>query len=69
MEHDQVPETKAIRGDLDSLFWLKKVSETETTVIHFIHIYLKGKLPGIAKTMIPGGHYDGFMKLKKAVEV
>jgi len=68
IEDDDVPETKAKRADIGVLFWLKRISDTETEVVNMIHVYLKGKLPGIAKNMIPKKHLSEFQSLRKLAE-
>ncbi|CAI2375045.1 unnamed protein product [Moneuplotes crassus] len=68
VENDAIPETKAVRAELENLCWLKKISDTETAIIHLIHIFIKGKVPGFAKSMMPKKHLQEFTKLKEIIE-
>lgn len=68
VENDNIPETKAVRAELENLCWLKRISDTETGIVHLLHIYIKGKVPGFAKNMMPKNHLKEFTKLKELIE-
>ena len=68
IEHEDVPETKAVRGEFDNLFWIKKISADQSKIVNLLHLYLKGNLPGIAKGMIPKKHLEEFVSLRKKME-
>lgn len=63
-----MPETKAVRADIEVFYWYKKISDTETEVTQLLHLFAKASLPGFAKGMIAKTHLAEFKKLRNLIE-
>ena len=64
--HNSCPETKWVRGEITSYFYLHKVFSWKTEIRSILHINLKGYIGGTIYNKLASSQYDAFRLLKKS---